>query len=203
MKGSLPRPAPSGLPSAENRWTKAAAAAQGPARLAIVGAAAIDIVSRPGGPNAHTTAPGTVAFTPGGVSRNVYEAAFKCGVEDAVLVAPVGREEQDPLAHLLRQGLAGFGGREDGLVVMPGRTPTVNMMLDEAGDLLAGVADMSSAEAMTGQQVGHFCLIVWEDKRPYLFKRLPTAWKSSSRRLLLSMATLPSRRSAIFCGIAV
>lgn len=124
------------------------------ASLAVIGAAAVDIVSRPISPNLHTTAPGTVSFTLGGVARNVHEAAFRLGIRNAQLIAPVGTGS-DPLKAVLRDGLASLGCRTDGLLEMDGRTPCVNMTLDENGDLAAGVAQTELVEDMTAEQVRH------------------------------------------------
>ena len=140
--------------SARSDKLEATRAVNAPVSLAIVGAAAVDIVARPNSPNAHTTAVGSIALTLGGVARNVFEAAFKSGVHDAVLIAPVGKEGQDPLAGLLVGGLESLGASSAGLIPMSGRTPSVNMMLDETGDLHAGVADIAMAEAVQGEQVG-------------------------------------------------
>ena len=124
--------------------------------LLVVGAAAVDVVSRPLSENAATTAPGSIELKLGGVARNVHEAAFKLGVEDALLVAPVGKSSngpKDPLASVLAQGLKELGASQAGLVEHEGSTPCVNIMLDERGDLASGVASTGLVEDMTGPQV--------------------------------------------------
>ena len=124
--------------------------------LLVVGAAAVDIVSRPLSQNAATTAPGSIDLKLGGVARNVHEAAFKLGVRDALLVAPVGKSSDgatDPLASVLARGLRELGASQAGLIELEGLTPCVNMMLDDKGDLASGVASTNLVETMTGPQV--------------------------------------------------
>lgn len=120
-------------------------------RLAVVGAAVVDIVSRPNVLTdlvPETTVPGTTQMRPGGVARNVHEAAFRLGCEDAVLIAPIGRSD-DPLAYVLEQGLASLGASHDSLVRMKGETPSVNMLLNSRGTLDHGVAATQMVEEMT------------------------------------------------------
>lgn len=134
-------------------------------RLAIIGAAAVDIVSLPGqagsdnkksGENtglvAKTTVPGTTAIRLGGVARNVHEAAFKTGATDAVLIAPIGKGD-DPLANILRDGLSQLGASHEGLIEMNGDTPSVNMVLDGNGTLAVGVAATQLVEQLTWNAV--------------------------------------------------
>lgn len=134
-------------------------------RLAVIGAAAVDIVSLPGqckeyggkfeetsGLIPKTTVPGTTAIRLGGVARNVHEAAFKTGAEDAVLIASIGKGK-DPLANILRDGLKQLGSSQEGLIEMDGPTPSVNMILDERGTLEVGVAATQLVEQMSWSQV--------------------------------------------------
>lgn len=140
-------------------------------RLAVIGAAAVDIVSHPSqgvlgldeagyssGLVAKTTVPGATAIRLGGVARNVHEAAFKCGATDAVLIAPIGRGN-DPLAKILRDGLSQLGASQEGLVEMDGQTPSVNMILDKSGTLEVGVAATQLVEQMSWNQVSE-CTVV-------------------------------------------
>lgn len=91
-------------------------------------------------------------MTVGGVARNVFEAVFKMGVKDALLIAPVAKGH-DFLASILQQSLRQMGARTDGLLAMDGRTPCVNMILNAQGDLVSGVADTVLAEEVSPQQV--------------------------------------------------
>ena len=72
-----------------------------------------------------------------------------------MLHAPVGNGS-DPLKAVLRDGLTSLGARSDGLLEMQGRTPCVNMSLDENGDLAAGVAQTDLVEQLTGVQVSRY-----------------------------------------------
>ena len=121
--------------------------------LIVIGAAAIDIVSRPSSNALRTTAAGSIALSLGGVARNIFEAAYRLGIRDALLIAPVGNKH-DALEVMLKQGLETLGTTLRGLVKVAGRTPAVNMMLDSQGELLGGVADTGLAEEMTGSMVG-------------------------------------------------
>lgn len=125
----------------------------------------MDIVSRPtpsvdpltsGSISGHltpgTTVPGTTELRPGGVARNVHEAAFKLGCEDAALIAPIGKSS-DPLALILEQGLVSFGAGTEGLVRLQGETPSVNMLLNATGTLDRGVAATQMVEKMSWKDV--------------------------------------------------
>lgn len=132
-------------------------------RIAVIGAAAVDIVSKPeqmldskvpGGSGllAGTTVPGDITLRLGGVARNVHEAAFKLGASDAILIAPVGRRD-DPLATILEEGLKTLGASTDGLIPKSGQTPSVNLILDGNGSLQVGVAATQLVESLQGDEV--------------------------------------------------
>lgn len=98
----------------------------------------------------HSTSPGTVRMTPGGVARNVAEAAhlvLKSLTPAAdfqskrpLLISPIGR---DAFAAVLNLETKSRGMRADGLInFSPARTAVCNMYLDSKGDLQTGVADM-------------------------------------------------------------
>lgn len=135
-------------------------------RLAVVGCAAVDIVSKPALADSGrsestmttltpgTTVPGTVDIRLGGVARNVHEAAFRSGASNAVLISPVGKG-QDPLAAVLRDGLKALGATQEGLVEIEGHTPSVNMILDGRGTLQVGVAATQLVEQMAWKDVGY------------------------------------------------
>ena len=127
--------------------------------LVVIGAAAVDIVSRPDRHAVQTTTPGTISITPGGVARNVFEAAFYLGVSEALLISPIGAK-QDTLGMTLKQGLQMMGADTRGLVEVDGQTPVVNILLDEQGQLLTGVADTDLVERMTGLQVMKSVVVV-------------------------------------------
>jgi pseudouridine-5'-phosphate glycosidase/pseudouridine kinase len=125
-----------------------------PSPLVVVGSLAIDISMSPTSSSpARTTAPGTVTLSLGGVAGNVAGAAHALGVEEVLLVAPVG---EDLLGLVAKNGLKERGMRNDGLVQVGeggSRTATCGILLDECGELVGGVADMVIASDMEGDKV--------------------------------------------------
>jgi pseudouridine-5'-phosphate glycosidase/pseudouridine kinase len=129
--------------------------------VVVIGSAAIDIAAQASPSYAdvavHSTAPGHVKLTLGGVGRNIAEAshrvmAAKYPELSSVLLAPVGR---DAFGHLLVSELQAYKMRTDGLSRTDDRTAVCNMVLDNNGALVGGVADMGITEAFTGDQVGN------------------------------------------------
>lgn len=129
-------------------------------RVIVFGSAAIDITAA--APRAlveRTTTPGTITLSPGGVGRNIAHAAQKLLPEgDVQLIAAVGggdgQGRPDRLGLLLQQSMAENGLRTDGLQVVAGaRTAACNLVLENSGDLVGGVADMAVAEALTDSAV--------------------------------------------------
>lgn len=128
--------------------------AQGPAKLVVVGASAVDITARisptEGGQMAQvaqTTTPGTVSLTVGGVARNIAEAAHRVlsstsvpEPDSVLLVSPVGLDE---FAPFLLQEHSRLGMRKDGFITSEEeKTAICNIILDADGALVCGVADM-------------------------------------------------------------
>lgn len=120
-----------------------------PAKVVVVGCAAIDVIST-GKTNVnpalalHSTIPGKVALSLGGVARNIAEAATRVSSSaypglSPLLVAPVGK---DFFGHILAEQTARLGMRNDGFVTVEDRTAVCNMVLDGQGGLIGGVADM-------------------------------------------------------------
>jgi pseudouridine-5'-phosphate glycosidase/pseudouridine kinase len=117
----------------------------------------VDLTSAAAAHNAGTTTPGTISITPGGVGRNIAEAAQNLLPPHAVqLVAPVGTATEggpvDPLGYLLTHSLESTGLRTDGLLPLEGATPACSLLL-AGGDLVGGVADMSIVESMSAEAV--------------------------------------------------
>jgi len=110
----------------------------------------------------HSTTPGSVSLSPGGVGRNIAEAAHRiiskeAGPQAPVLVSLVG---EDIMGRVLRDELSLIGMRTDGLILAPGKSSAVcNMVLDTEGGLITGVADMDIIESLEGNAVSpyHFC----------------------------------------------
>ncbi|KAF8741921.1 Indigoidine synthase A protein, partial [Rhizoctonia solani] len=131
--------------------------------LVVIGAAAMDITAQPSVSSisgTHSTSPGVVHMSPGGVARNVAEAAHrvlqvllpasKFDSERPLLISPVG---QDAFATALTYETESRGMRSDGLLRFSSpsvRTSVCNMFLDAKGDLQMGVADFNSITGIEG-----------------------------------------------------
>lgn len=131
--------------------------------MVIVGSAAMDITSRaskrPGMETTHclhSTTSGSVYLSPGGVGRNIAEAAHRIlskehGSQAPVLVSLVG---EDIIGGVLRDELSRMDMRTDGLIPVPEKTSAVcNMVMDTEGGLVTGVADMDIIESLEGTAV--------------------------------------------------
>ncbi|KAG6814072.1 hypothetical protein H0H92_003119 [Tricholoma furcatifolium] len=136
------------MPEAENNNTLPSAT------LMIVGSCAVDITARASGKTddlvAHSTAPGNISLTLGGVARNVAEASHRLLSAHAqrlssVLVSPVGN---DAFGRLLLEETTRLGMRVDGFVPGSERTAVCNMVLNNKGDLIGGIADMNITAAL-------------------------------------------------------
>ncbi|CAE6424026.1 unnamed protein product [Rhizoctonia solani] len=131
--------------------------------LVVIGAAAMDITAQPAVSSisgVHSTSPGIVHMSPGGVARNVAEAAHrvlqvllptpKFESEKPLLISPVG---QDAFATALAFETESRGMRSDGLLKFSSpsvRTSVCNMFLDAKGDLQMGVADFGNITGIKG-----------------------------------------------------
>lgn len=107
-----------------------------------------------------TTAPGSISLSLGGVGSNVAAATCSLGIQDVLLVAPVG---EDYFGEMCKVGLGKRGMRSDGLIETigdGGRTASCGILLDEKGDLVGGVADMDITSLMSGEVVSNLSLIV-------------------------------------------
>ncbi|THV07736.1 hypothetical protein K435DRAFT_959796 [Dendrothele bispora CBS 962.96] len=120
------------------------------AKLIVIGASAVDITaSRAELENeslsVHSTVPGSVSVSLGGVARNIAEAASRVMSEDSVLlVTPIGN---DSFGALMSEETKKLGMRDDGFIVQDQhRTSTCNMILDGMGNLITGIADMGITE---------------------------------------------------------
>lgn len=125
----------------------------------IFGSAAVDLTSTAGGRDLapHTTHPGKIALSLGGVGANMAVCASRLSPkpEDVLLVAPRG---DDALGRILSDEMKRVGLRVDGLKVVGGgggevRTAACSLVLDCEGGLESGVADMEIVEGMKGDDV--------------------------------------------------
>jgi pseudouridine-5'-phosphate glycosidase/pseudouridine kinase len=131
--------------------------------LVVVGSAAVDISaqaidSTAGGVSVglHSTLPGAVSMTLGGVGRNIAEAAHRILTSHAshlstatMLLSPIG---DDAFGRVLLEEMRHMGMRTDGLLQKSGaRSAVCNMVLDSAGNLTCGIADMDIIQLLDGQ----------------------------------------------------
>jgi len=137
-----------------------------PPLVQVFGSAAIDITTRPSIPlEPRTTTPGSIILTPGGVGRNIAEAAQALLPDHTVqLVSPIGssssssgeggEEEIDGFGKVLISEMDAAGMRTDGLIpCSKGRTAGCTLSLGMEGDLNDGVADMGIVEELTPEVV--------------------------------------------------
>jgi pseudouridine-5'-phosphate glycosidase/pseudouridine kinase len=130
-------------------------------KLMVIGSAAVDITAHSSSTalsTAQSTSPGSITLSLGGVARNMAEAAHRIlppslAVSGAVqLVTALG---DDSFGRLLRDETKRMGMRVDGLMDADPdhRTAVCNLVLDSAGALVGGVADMDVVNMLNGKQV--------------------------------------------------
>ncbi|KAG9015992.1 hypothetical protein FRB90_003912 [Tulasnella sp. 427] len=127
-------------------------------KLVIMGASAIDITSKAKQRAIESTSPGVVDVTLGGVARNMAEAAHRrSGGPSTMLVSPTG---DDAFATLLKQqSEVEIGMRVDGFFVPQStesgsrRTPVCNLVLEQNGGLISGVADFNIVDQVLGKEL--------------------------------------------------
>ncbi|EGO28980.1 hypothetical protein SERLADRAFT_444897 [Serpula lacrymans var. lacrymans S7.9] len=133
--------------------------------LIVVGCAAVDITSQPyvhpdsnSNLGLHSTSPGKVSISLGGVGRNISEAAHRIMSSQSpdlssatMLMSPVG---SDPFGRLLMDETRMLGMRTDGLIANDEESSAVcNMLVDASGNLKEGVADMDITCSLDGDMV--------------------------------------------------
>lgn len=134
-----------------------------PTKLAVIGSAAVDITANAVLADSavlgrHSTTPGIVSLTLGGVARNIAEAAHRVLAsipqepQHPLLISPVGL---DPFGKLLISETKAIGMRTDGVLTSSSdqRTAVCNMMVDNKGELMSGVADMGITETFSPEEV--------------------------------------------------
>jgi pseudouridine-5'-phosphate glycosidase/pseudouridine kinase len=138
-------------------------------KVLVFGSAAIDVTAqaRPStGSILHTTVPGAVQFTPGGVGRNIAECASRLSdPNEVLLVSAIGTRPQlqsealpaaDTFGTILENEMDASGMRTDGLIRRSDasfNTAVCNLILSHDGGLIAGIADMDIAESITAEEV--------------------------------------------------
>jgi pseudouridine kinase len=115
-----------------------------PALVVVVGGANVDVKARTTSALVRATSnPGVVVRSPGGVGRNVAENLARLGSRVA-LVSVVGSDEDGD--WLVSETAA--AGVDVSPVLRGGRTGRYVAVLDHAGELVAGVADMAATDAV-------------------------------------------------------
>lgn len=88
----------------------------------------------------HTSNPGRVTSSPGGVARNIAENLVRLG-ENCWLIAPLGA---DANGAWLQQDCERLGINVSGLITMAGQTTSTYLsIVDKTGDMQVAIADMS------------------------------------------------------------
>lgn len=119
--------------------------------VVVVGGANMDIKARTlARPLPATSNPGTVVSTPGGVGRNIAENLARLG-RRTHLVAAVGA---DALGEQLVAYTSAAGVHTQHVVVSPHPTGTYLAVLDDRGELVVGISDMSATDTLTVDRLG-------------------------------------------------
>lgn len=114
--------------------------------LVVVGGANLDLKARTIAAHRPATSnPGMLTMSPGGVGRNIAENLARLG-SPVALVAALG---DDAFGATLREATAAAGVDVDHVVVVDQPTGTYLAVLDDAGDLVTGVADMAATDGLT------------------------------------------------------
>ena len=127
----------------------------------IVGCAAIDISATTvtdSSLDLHSTSPGSVEMSLGGVARNIAEAAHRLSGSHStgspsktLLISPVG---DDAFGRVILEETKLIGMRDDGLIQLPkARSAVCNMLLNSTGNLTGGVADMDIIKGLPAEMV--------------------------------------------------
>uniref|UniRef100_A0A0W0F5L2 Putative indigoidine synthase A-like protein n=1 Tax=Moniliophthora roreri TaxID=221103 RepID=A0A0W0F5L2_MONRR len=118
-----------------------------PPKVIIVGASAVDVSSRSVTKSdailsVHSTVPGRISLTLGGVARNIAEASHRVSEskDSVMLLSPIA---DDLLGDFVRRETSKLGMRVDGLLTGLDATAACNMVLDADGNLVTGIADMT------------------------------------------------------------
>ena len=118
--------------------------------VVVFGGACADVIARSSAPPvARTSNPGRTVFGHGGVGRNVAENLARLGTPTS-LVAMVGR---DPFGDALLAASAAAGVDVSAVVRTDLATGTWTAVLDDAGELVVSVADMTAVEALAPEDV--------------------------------------------------
>ena len=139
----------------------------------VVGGINADVLGRTLGPPAlHTSNPAQAGVTPGGVARNIAEVAARL-LSGCAAVRLLGAVGTDPLGSSVLDATAGAGVDVSGVLRLPGQTGLYLAVLDDAGELHIGLADMRLTEALTPDvtatwlaEVDHAALLIIDANLP-------------------------------------
>jgi pseudouridine kinase len=121
--------------------------------VAVIGGANIDICGAPGDNlRMRDSNPGRVTVSPGGVARNIAENLARLGV-DTRLVAAIGNDDHGE--YLCRQAAAAGIDTRFILRFDSQSTSTYVSVLDDNGDMLVAINDMSIVERITPDRLQH------------------------------------------------
>jgi pseudouridine kinase len=116
-------------------------------RVLLVGGLNVDTLARTAAaPVAATSNPGSTTRSAGGVARNVADNLRRLG-DACALVGAVGDDEAGQYL------LASLAGVDTSRVRRAERTGSYTAVLDDAGELVIGVADMAATESVRAEEV--------------------------------------------------
>ncbi|GAA5810386.1 hypothetical protein MFLAVUS_003807 [Mucor flavus] len=122
--------------------------------LLVIGGIALDITATIGKSLSsilHTSTPGKVKQSLGGVGRNVAESAWRTGGNQVKLVSVVG---DDLAGEAVKQGMKTIGMNIDYIQTMNNQpTAVYNALHSHDGQLVAAVADMNIFDAMDTSRI--------------------------------------------------
>ena len=139
----------------------------------VIGGINADVLGRTLGPPAlHTSNPAQAGVTPGGVARNIAEVVARL-LPGGAAVRLLGAVGTDPLGSSVLDATAGAGVDVSGVLRLPGQTGLYLAVLDDAGELYIGLADMGLTGALTPDatatwlaEVNHAALLILDANLP-------------------------------------
>lgn len=119
--------------------------------VVALGGANMDVHGSPAAtPRPRDSNPGTVQMSAGGVARNIAENLARLGI-DCRLIAALGNDHYGDL--LIRQGRAAGIDMRRVLRLDAEATSTYLSVLDEAGDMLVAISDMSILDKLDAERL--------------------------------------------------
>ena len=124
----------------------------------VVGGANMDLLGSPQAIlKSHTSNPGSVSSSPGGVGRNIAENLVRLG-QTCVLMAPVG---DDANGIFLKQHCQKLGIQTQCMVMLAGEsTSTYLSIVDHTGEMQIAIADMTLIDQFGAAQLKAFLTLL-------------------------------------------